>query len=175
MVLSSPEDRASVDPAFYRQVIGRFATSITVVTTQSDGVGHAMTVNSLTSVSLDPVLVLFCAEKAARFHDAVLDAGQWAVSILGEDDEPTSRWFATKGRSLTEQLAGVRHTTGPTTGAPVLDGAIGVLECRTRGVYDGGDHSIVLGEVLAASVPTGPALPLLHYEGTYRRLEGGYS
>lgn len=153
MVISSPEDRASVDPVLYRSVIGRFATGIAVVTTHSDGTGDAMTVNSLTSVSPDPLLVLFCAEKIARFHDGVLDAG----------------------RSLTDQLTGVEHTAGPITGAPVLDDALGVLECRTRGVYDGGDHSIVLGEVLAASVPAGPTLPLLHYEGTYRRLEGGDS
>lgn len=75
-MLSSPEDHAGVDPALYRSVVGRFATGIAVVTTKSDGLEHAMTVNSLTSVSLEPVLVLFCAEKIARFHDAVLSAGQ---------------------------------------------------------------------------------------------------
>ena len=174
-MLSSPEDQPNVDPALYRSVVGRFATGIAVVTTKSDGVEHAMTVNSLTSVSLEPVLVLFCAEKIARFHDTVIAAGQWAVSILGGDAEEISRWFASRGRPLTDQLAGVKHSAGPVTGAPVLDDAIGVLECRTCGVYDGGDHSIVLGEVVAASVPPGPAVPLLHYEGSYRRLEGGSS
>lgn len=159
-----------VDADAYRRVIGRFATGIAVVTTRADGVDHAMTVNSLTSVSLDPVLVLFCAEKVARFHDAVLATGRWAVSILPEGAEATSRWFARRGRPLDDQLAGTPFTRGEVTGAAVLTGAIGVLECRTRAVYDGGDHTIVLGDVLTAAGTDGPARPLLHYGGTYRSL-----
>lgn len=159
-----------VDPHEYRRVVGRFATGIAVVTTRADGVDHAMTVNSLTSVSLDPVLVLFCAEKVARFHDAVLSTGRWAVSILGEGAETTSRWFASRGRPLDDQLAATPFTRGEITGAPVLADAIGTLECRTRAVYDGGDHTIVLGDVLSATGADGPARPLLHYGGTYRSL-----
>ncbi|MBO0826145.1 MAG: flavin reductase [Streptosporangiales bacterium] len=159
-----------VDTDAYRRVVGRFATGIAVVTTRADGVDHAMTVNSLTSVSLDPLLVLFCAEKVARFHDAVLSSGRWAVSILGEGAETTSRWFASRGRPLDDQLAATPFTRGETTGAAVLGDAIGVLECRTRAVYDGGDHTIVLGDVLSAVGRDGPVLPLLHYGGRYRTL-----
>lgn len=172
---AEPDDGERVDTAHFRKVIGRFATGIAVVTTRDGDVDHAMTVNSLTSVSLDPLLVLFCAEKVARFHDAVLRAGDWAVSLLGEHDEPASRWFAHRGRPLEDQLGAVAHVPAPLTGAPVLTGAIGVLECRTRAVYDGGDHTIVLGDVLAASAPDGAARPLLHFQGSYRRLEGGVS
>lgn len=170
---STPGDRVDVEPAAYRAAIGRFATGIAIATTSADGVAHAMTVNSLTSVSLDPPLVLICAEKIARFHDAVLASGTWAVSILGEEAEQVSRWFARRGRSLDGQLSQVGYAPGAVSGAPVLHDAIGVLECRTRAVYDGGDHSIVLGDVLAVSAPAGAARPLLHYEGSYRRLEGG--
>lgn len=159
-----------VDPAVYRRVVGHFATGISVVTTRADGVDHAMTVNSLTSVSLDPVLVLFCAEKVARFHDAVLSTGRWAVSILGAGAETTSRWFASRGRPLSDQLAATPFDRGEITGAPVLRDAIGVLECRTRAVYDGGDHTIVLGDVLGASGTEAPARPLIHYRGAYRSL-----
>lgn len=159
MVISSPEDRASVDPMLYRGVIGRFATGIAVVTTHSDGTGHAMTVNSLTSVSLGPSSTQVSGPSRSSARTTNQPVGGSPAGA----------------RPLTDQLTGAKHTAGPITGAPVLDDAIGVLECRTRGVYDGGDHSIVLGEVLAASVPAGPALPLLHYEGTYRRLEGGDS
>ena len=158
-----------VDQALFRQAAGQFASGIVVVTTRG---GHAMTVSAFTSVSLDPPLVLFCAEKIARFHDAVLAEGSWAVSILAEDDEKAARWLATRGRPLDGQLDGVAHHPGPVTGAPVLDDALAVLECRTAAVHDGGDHSIVVGRVDGVAGTAGPAArgPLVHYSGAYRRL-----
>ena len=160
---------SEVDSGSFRQAAGQFASGIVVVTT---GSGHAMTVSAFTSVSLDPPLVLFCAEKIARFHDAVLAEGSWAVSVLAEDDEKTARWLAARGRPLDGQLDGVAHHPGPVTGAPVLDDALAVLECRTESVHDGGDHSIVVGRVVAVDSPAdAPSRgPLLHYSGAYRRL-----
>ncbi len=159
----------TVDEASFRRAAGQFASGIVVVTT---GTGHAMTVSAFTSVSLVPPLVLFCAEKIARFHDVVLAEGSWAVSIVAEDDEKTVRWLATRGRPLDGQLDGVAHHPGPVTGAPVLDSALASLECRTTAVHDGGDHSIVVGQVLGVSGPDGPPArgPLIHYAGAYRRL-----
>ena len=141
---------SEVDQASFRRAAGQFASGIVVVTTNS---GHAMTVSAFASVSLDPPLVLFCAEKIARFHDAVLAAGSWAVSILAEDAEKTARWLATRGRSLEGQLDGLARHPGPVTGAPVIEGALAVLECATTAVHDGGDHSIVVGEVLGVTEP----------------------
>ncbi len=178
----------TVDHASFRQAAGQFASGIVVITTRG---GHAMTVSAFTSVSLDPPLVLFCAEKIARFHDAVLAEGSWAVSILAEDDEKTARWLALRGRPLDGQLDGVAHHPGPATGAPLLDDALAVLECRTTAVHDAGDHSIVVGEVESVASPdetvrpapgepvtdpgepAGPAPrgPLVHYSGAYRRLK----
>jgi flavin reductase (DIM6/NTAB) family NADH-FMN oxidoreductase RutF len=129
-----------------------------------------MTVTAFTSVSLDPVLVLFCAEKIARFHDAVLDAGLWAVSVLDEESEKTARWLATRGRPLDGQLNTIRHHPGPQTGAPILDDALAAMECRTTAVHDGGDHSIVVGEVIGVSEPRPGGQPLIHYAGRYRTL-----
>ena len=143
----------SADGAAFRRAAGQFASGIVVVTTRG---GHAMTVSAFTSVSLDPPLVLFCAEKIARFHDAVLAEGSWAVSILAEDDEKTARWLATRGRPLDGQLDGVAHHPGPATGAPLLDDALAVLECRTTAVHDAGDHSIVVGQVEAVAGPPDP-------------------
>jgi flavin reductase (DIM6/NTAB) family NADH-FMN oxidoreductase RutF len=159
----------SVDHASFRRAAGQFASGIVVITTRG---GHAMTVSAFTSVSLDPPLVLFCAEKIARFHDAVLAEGTWAVSVLAEDNEKTARWLATRGRPLDGQLDGVAHHPGPVTGTPVLDDALAVLECRTTAVHDAGDHSIVVGQVKAASGPSDPGErgPLVHYSGAYRRL-----
>jgi flavin reductase (DIM6/NTAB) family NADH-FMN oxidoreductase RutF len=159
-----------VDPEEYRRVAGRFATGITVVTTVLGGDRHAMTVSAFTSLSLDPTLVLFCPEKVARFHDAVTSAGTWAVSVLGEDGENASRWFATRGRALEGQLNGWPSHPGPYTGNPILDQAIAALECRTHAVHDGGDHSIVVGEVLDVSQPNPDGSPLLYYDGDYHRV-----
>jgi flavin reductase (DIM6/NTAB) family NADH-FMN oxidoreductase RutF len=162
----------NVDRDDFRRVAGRFATGIAVVTASIDGTGHAMTVTAFTSVSLDPLLVLFCAEKIARFHDAVLDAGTWAVSVLDEESEKTARWLATRGRRLDGQLNSIRHHPGPQTGAPILDEALAALECRTTAVHDGGDHSIVVGEVIGVSEPRPDGRPLLYYGSAYRRLGG---
>jgi len=159
---------SALDAIEYRRVVGRFATGVTVVTTVVDGEHHAMTCNSFTSVSLDPVLVLFCPEKIARFHDAVLSSGTWAVSVLGERQEPASRHFASRGRSIEDQFAGVDHHLGPLTGAAVLEGSLASLECRTVSVADAGDHSVVIGAVLGLGVPDPDGAPLLYYEGRYR-------
>jgi len=160
---------SDVDQAAFRRAAGQFPGGIVVVTTSA---GHAMTVSAFASVSLEPPLVLFCAEKIARFHDAVLAAGAWAVSILAEDGEKTANWLATRGRPLHGQLDELPHHPGPVTGAPLLDGALATLECLTFAVYDGGDHSIVVGQVAAADSPAGPPLrgPLIHHAGRYRRL-----
>jgi flavin reductase (DIM6/NTAB) family NADH-FMN oxidoreductase RutF len=169
---------SDVDQAAFRRAAGQFPGGIVVVTTSA---GHAMTVSAFASVSLEPPLVLFCAEKIARFHDAVLAADGWAVSILAEDGEKTARWLATRGRPLEGQLDGLPHHPGPVTGAPLLDGALATLECQTFAVYDGGDHSIVVGRVIGVGGPAGPPPrgsapgppargPLIHHSGRYRRL-----
>ncbi|HEX2313231.1 MAG TPA: flavin reductase family protein [Thermomonospora sp.] len=160
-----------VDPAEYRRAVGRFATGVAIVATVVDDTDYAMTVNAFTSVSLDPVLVLFCAEKIARFHDAVLGAERWAVSVLPESAQDVSRWFATRGRPLGAHLGEWRFERGPHTGAAVFAGALASLECRTHAVHDGGDHSIVVGEVLGVHCDGGTDRPLLYYEGRYRGLD----
>ena len=163
------------DLAAFRDAAGQFATGIAVVAAATDGITHAMTVNAFTSVSLDPLLILVCVEKRARLHDALLTAGIWAVSVLSEDAEKTARWLATRGRPLEGQLDGHPYHPGAVTGAPVLDDALAALECRTFAVHEGGDHSIVVGEVLAVDAPPtaadGPG-PLIYHAGRYRRLPG---
>ncbi|HEV2376533.1 MAG TPA: flavin reductase family protein [Streptosporangiaceae bacterium] len=163
-------DVGAVAAADFRKAAGKFASGIVVVSTCLDGVDHAMTVSAFTAVSLDPVLVLLCAEKVARFHDTVLTTGTWAVSVLGEDSEKSARWLATRGRPLAGQLDAFRHYPGRLTGAPILDDALAWMECRTTAVHDGGDHSIVVGQVLAVSAPSEAGNPLVHFAGRYRRL-----
>ena len=163
---------SGVDPLLHRRVVGRFATGVTVVSTRADGVDHAMTVNSFTSVSLDPVLVLVCIDRAARFHAAVLQAGTWGVSVLAAHQEHVSRAFASRGRDRSEQFASVLVHPGEVTGAALVDGALATLECRTSSTLDAGDHTVLVGEVLALDVPDPAAEPLLFLEGRYRVLSG---
>jgi len=129
-----------------------------------------MTVSAFNSVSLDPLLVLVCVEKITRFHEAVLGSGLWAVSMLSDDAEDVARWFAEKARPTGAQMAEYGHRPGPVTGMPVLDRAMAVIECRTRAVYDGGDHDILLGDVVGLWSDPSPRRPLLYFEGGYRQL-----
>ena len=163
------EQRTAPSASEHRRVVGRFATGVTVITTVlPTGDLHAMTCNSFTSVSLDPVLVLFCTEKVARFHAAVLESGEWAVSVLAASHERYSRHFAVRGRDVGDQFAEVPHVPGPITGAPVLEGSIAALECRTVSVTDAGDHSVIIAEVLGFDEPDPDGEPLLYYRGRYR-------
>jgi flavin reductase (DIM6/NTAB) family NADH-FMN oxidoreductase RutF len=111
--------------------------------------------------------VLFCADKSARFHGAVLRTGLWAVSVLGVGDESASRWFATRGRPDEARLGGYPTSPGPRTGLPLLDSGIAFLECRTWATHDAGDHTVVIGEVLAVDSPVERQPPLLYFESRY--------
>lgn len=144
-----------LDPATsraFRDVLGRFASGVTVATTVADGVDHAMTASAFCSVSLDPPLVLVVVDRRNRFHDAVLASGTWGVSVLSEDGQDDASWLARRGRPLEDQLDRVPHRRGAATGVALLERAIAWLECRTWQTYDGGDHTIVVGEVVDASV-----------------------
>jgi flavin reductase (DIM6/NTAB) family NADH-FMN oxidoreductase RutF len=159
---------SQVDVQRYRDAVGRFPTGVTVITAHWDGLHHGMTANSFTSVSLTPVLVLACVDRAARLHDLVLAAGQWGVSVLAADAEEVSARFASRGRAIGEALTEVPHRFGPHTGAALLDGALATFECRTVAAYPGGDHTILLGEVLDVAVPRPAGSPLVYYRGRYR-------
>ncbi len=159
-----------VSVAEFRRAAGCFATGVTVVTTVADGVDHAMTANAFTSVSLDPLLVLVCVEKITRFHAAVLASGQWAVSVLAEGVQEAAAWFATRGRPLEGQLNRFPHERGPHTGAAILRDSLASIECRTYAVYDGGDHSIIVGEVLGVRTADALIAPLLYFRGGYHTL-----
>ncbi len=130
-----------------------------------------MTANAFTSVSLDPPLVLVCVETEARFHEAILDEGAWGVSVLDAGARGLAQWFATRGRPLHGQFDRAPHHRGDLTGVVLLDDAVSWLECRTTAVAPGGDHSIVIGEVLAAAVATQDRGALVYHRSGYRSLE----
>src|SRR5688500_796030 len=115
-----PADRTPVDAEAFKRAVGSFASGVTVVTTQVNGVDHAMTASAFTAVSREPLLVLVCVDKDARFHDAVLESGTWGVSVLAAQGRRAADWFATKGRPLVGQLDRYPHHRG-VTGAALLD------------------------------------------------------
>lgn len=134
----------------FRAVMARFATGVTVMTTLVDGEPHGMTANAVSSVSLDPLLVLVCVERDAAMCGLVDRSGIFSLSILAADQVEVSNRFADPSRpSGAAQFAdGLRATPG-STGAPRIDGAVGWIDCRVWRTYDGGDHLIVVGEVEA--------------------------
>ena len=158
----------TIDAAGYRRIVGQFATGVTVVTTAVDGWLHGITANALTSVSLNPLLLLVCVDKEAHAHDELIKAGRFGVNVLAEEQEELSNLFATKGEPEQGQLRGVPYHLGP-LGTPVLEGCLAYLECAVADQYPGGDHTIFTGEVLGGDILR-EALPLLFHQGAYRRI-----
>ena len=160
----------SVDADQYRKIIGSFATGITVITTNVDGKLHGFTANAVTSVSLDPLLLLVCVDKNARALEELRKAMAFGVSILGESQENLSNVFAARGEPSEGTLRDISFSEGK-TGAPLLDGTIAQLECEMGEHLEGGDHIIVLGKVVeAANLSDEP--PLLYFQGKYRKIAG---
>ena len=155
-----------VDQTAFRGALSRFASGVTVVSTVDDGVDHLMTASAFTSVSLEPPQVLVCSHRSSRFHDAVLHSKTWGVSILSEAGMAASAWFAHRGRPLDAQLEGIAHHRG-SSGVALLDDSLAWLECRTAAVHDGGDHTILVGDVIGAAVHEEVDDPLLYYRSHY--------
>lgn len=135
-------------PRELRTVLGTFATGVTVVAADTPQGPAGVAVNSFTSVSLEPPLVLFCISRASRTWPAIEAAGSFAVSILGAGQERVARRFCAPGA---DRFTGQRLTTA-WTGAPVIADAAAYVDCVLTRVVDGGDHHVVLGQVMAAGV-----------------------
>ena len=122
-----------LSPTTLRHTMAHFATGVTVVTTVADGHDHAMTANSVTSVSLDPPLVLVCVAKDTGWHEAVTQSGVWGISILPAAGRPAASWLSTGGRPLHGQLDRVAFHRGPVTGVALLDDALGEDDAEAAG------------------------------------------
>ena len=145
----------------FRRVMSHFATGVTVVTSRGvEGEPVGLTVNAFTSVSLDPILVLVCVHRDASGHDLLLEHGIFGVTVMARGQDPLARRFS-EGESGA-RFQGVPYRIG-THGSPFLEGGLAWLECRVSHVYPGGDHSIILGEVLSCEAREGE--PLLFFRG----------
>jgi len=157
---------SSIDPATFRSVLGRFASGVTVVTIRdAQGADHGMTISAFCSLSLSPPLVLICVEHGASMYDALAHTSRFAVSVLDASQEELARRFA---EEHPDRFDGIGFTRG-LTGAALIDDCLAVIECEVQSRHPGGDHTIVIGSVIAAETHDGR--PLLYYRGGYATLE----
>ena len=162
----SGEYRSGHDPRTLRDALGCFATGVTVVTcVDAAGAPAGLTVNSFTSVSLDPPLLLVCLAKPAASSAALVAASHFAVNVLQTGQQPASIRFSTRDQ---DRFGTTPWSTGE-AGAPILKDSMGVFECERYAVHDGGDHHILIGQVVKATFDA-QLDPLLYFRGSYRRL-----
>jgi 3-hydroxy-9,10-secoandrosta-1,3,5(10)-triene-9,17-dione monooxygenase reductase component len=163
-----------VDADAFRQVMGQFATGVTVVTALDGDRPVGITVNALSSISLEPPLVMVALDRRRRATPALRACGRYAVNILGEDQRALSDCFA--GAPVTpdrEAFCGAAWVPGPTSGMPLLAGAIASLECEIVEELPVGDHLLFIGRALALTGGAGERQPLLYFRRRYLRLERG--
>jgi flavin reductase (DIM6/NTAB) family NADH-FMN oxidoreductase RutF len=163
----------SIQPEELRSVMRYWATGVTVVTAQHAGVRHGMTVNSFTSISLGPPLVLVSLEQTARTHDLVKEAGNFGITLLAEGQQQISDIFAGRQPGHIDRFEGL-ETFVLVSGAPLLRGGLAFLDCRVVSTYAAATHTLFIAEVVAAqSNPENEAQnwPLLYYNRTYRGMQ----
>jgi len=155
------------DVRTFRHTLGEFATGVTVIAAEFDGVVQAMTANSFTSLSLDPPLVLFCAGKLTRVGQVLLpQSGRFCINILHEAQQAQSMFFAGAWRDAEPPPFAFEDWHG----APRLVGSSASIVCETHAVHEGGDHWIVIGEVIALYRAPDSAGPLVFCGGRYAAL-----
>lgn len=166
--MPSADAAPKADSRRLRDALGQFATGVTVVTARgADGELAGITVNSFTSVSLEPPLILWCLGRAAATARAFTTASHFAVNVLHADQEHLARLFAARRADKFEHVAGIEAGAG---GAPLLPGCVARLQCATHDIHAGGDHHILVGEVIEVEQTPGQAL--LFHQGRFARTSG---
>src|SRR6478752_10264312 len=152
-----------VDPGTFRDVMAQWPSGVTVVTRLADGAWHGMTASSFSSVSLDPPLVSVCLDRRLYSHGLISAGGVFGVNVLAKDQAEVARRFAgmVPGLAVADRFDGENWTTAD-TGVPLLDSALGWLDCKVVHEYPGGDHTIFVGEVVAGHAASRTAPLLFH-------------
>jgi flavin reductase ActVB len=159
---------SAVSSHAFREALAHFATGVTVVAARQSSGLVGFTATGFTSVSLAPPLILVCIDRDASAHDGVVAAEHFGVSILDESQSWIASQFA---RSGVDRFEGVPLAPPGPTGAPIVEGALVRIECRRHARHDAGDHSILIGEVVAAEVS--PGRPLLHFARAFGAFVSG--
>ena len=166
-----PADTAPVpelSAAEFREAMGHFATGVTVVTSiDTDGEPVGTTANAVTSLSLDPPLVLVCFDLGSLTLRAIRGHGAFVVNVLAAPQQHLSRNFARRG--LAAAWDGIQHRRGP-TGSPRLENVLAALECTVEHALPGGDHEIIVGRVRHVETSANPSGPLVFFRGGYASL-----
>jgi flavin reductase (DIM6/NTAB) family NADH-FMN oxidoreductase RutF len=158
----------SFDSKAFRNTLGHFATGIAIAATRNaEGKPVGVTVNSFTSVSLSPPLILFCLDRAAKSHHDFTTSGCFSVSVLEEGQQHLSRGFASSPWTHWDQVEQIVERSG----APIIKNALAWVDCETEAVHRGGDHDILLGRVVALG-HSEAGRPLVFWCGRYQRLNG---
>ena len=162
-----------MDSLEYRDIVGHFPTGVVVVTSADETTSamHGVTVNAFTSLSLDPLLALVCISRETQSHDFLTTRPAFAINILARRQVALAERFAGRAPLVSAEFAGVPHTIG-VGGAPKLDGCVAWLECRRAATYPGGDHTILIGEVIGAELGDDDD-PLVFFTGDYTSLTWG--
>jgi len=158
---------ADIDPGRFRSVMGAFATGVAVITTEWNGKMYGATVNSLTSVSLQPCMLLFCTGEGSATGTAIRRRGLFSVNILGRHQYELSTRFTGKQKNRFEDVA----VAFSADGLPLLHGAAGQLCCRVAAIHKAGDHDIILGEVFSGEEIA--CNPLVFHKGVYGGFQNG--
>lgn len=152
-----------------RIVMRQWATGVTIVAARYENILHGMTVNSFTSISLQPKIISISLMKDSRTHDLILKAKSFGISILSADQQEISEIFAGKISDSDDRFLGLETWT-LTTGAPLLSGCLAYLDCKFVAAHDFGTNSLIIGEVVA--VKTGNSIvPLLYFNRRYHKLQ----
>jgi flavin reductase (DIM6/NTAB) family NADH-FMN oxidoreductase RutF len=157
----------SLEPRAYRDVLGLFATGIAIIVSDCGGEIRAMTANAVSSLSLDPMLMLFCPSKKAKLAQQPTELKHFSINFLRADQQSLSTYFA--GGWKEQSTPPFRFV--PWQGAPRLEGSLAALACETQQVIDAGDHWLVIGRVLALHRGIEPHRPLLFFRGNYRHVD----
>jgi flavin reductase (DIM6/NTAB) family NADH-FMN oxidoreductase RutF len=157
-----------VDKGSFRHAMSHFASGVTIMTTTAAGRMHGMTVSAFASQSLDPLLILVSVERSTTMHRLVMESRAFAINILGERGEGTARFFADNARLDGPEFSEGGYQLG-VTGAPILEEATAYLEATLDRTLEAGDHTIMVGRVVALKVVR-DAAPLLYYRSGYRGL-----
>ncbi len=156
---------ATLDAQQLRRLMAHWATGVAIVTSRDDTGPRGATTNALTSLSLEPLLMLVCLDRSSNTLESVRTSGRFCINVLAGDQEELARRFATKA-SGEEKLAGVAHEL--VAGVPVLGGVVAWLVCELERELDGGDHAILIGRPLEAGSDL-DAEPLLFHRGRFQR------
>jgi flavin reductase (DIM6/NTAB) family NADH-FMN oxidoreductase RutF len=167
--LSDEQPQAAFDPELLRQVMRHWTTGVTVVTSAVDGMIHGMTVNSFTSISLDPPVVHVSLANATRTHAMVKRSGIFGITLLGEDQKDIADTFAGRTTDDADRFLGL-ETFSLVTGSPLIKGGLASLDCRVRGSLEVGSTTVFFGDVVASKEQNNH-WPLVYFNRLYRGLQ----